>query len=63
MWLEDGMKKDNLKAELDSLFLELNEMEFKSPVLNRLTSLNHYYNTIEEIKEDLKNNSKDISEI
>lgn len=37
MWLEDGMKKDNLKVELDNLFLELNEMEFKSPVLNRLT--------------------------
>ena len=63
MWLEDGIKKDNLKLELDSLFLELNDMEFKSPVLNRLTSLNYYYNTIESIKEDLKNNSKEICEI
>ena len=46
MWLEDG-KRENLKQELDDLYLELNNMEFKSPVLNKLTSLNYYYNTIE----------------
>ena len=62
MWLEDA-RSGNLKTELENLYLELNNMEFKSPVVNKLTSLNYYYNTIEQIKEDLKNNSKEITEI
>lgn len=62
MWLEDA-RSGNLRTELENLYLELNNMEFKSPVVNKLTSLNYYYNTIEQIKEDLKNNSKEITEI